>query len=66
MSQTPASYDDALPCPACGCTRLRQFIERGEDIVVTDNGTIENIEPRDFISVKEVWCTKCDEMIWSK
>jgi len=66
MNQTPASYDDALPCPACGCTELVQHVTQSENLTVTENGVIEHIEPREYVDVQEVWCTRCDEKIWER
>lgn len=66
MSQNPPSYDDALPCPECGCTELVQYTESVENLTVTENGTIEHIEPRGHINVLEVWCCSCDEKIWEQ
>lgn len=64
MSQTPAAYEDAKPCPQCGNQHLIQHITQSEDLHVDADGNVEHIEPRDYVEVQEVWCPDCDEKIW--
>lgn len=55
---------EVMPCPDCGSNELVQHVSQSEDIVVTDSGEYERIDPRDTIDLQQVWCPKCDELLW--
>jgi len=63
MSDTPF---DSMPCPECGGKELIQQIRQSENITVTEDGDYESVEPRDSVDITKLWCTKCDELIWSE
>lgn len=66
MTQQPKSYHDAMPCPECGSTELKQLTLQAEHVEVTNDGYVEHISPDGTVEVQELWCTECDDVIWSK